>query len=367
MLISATKAALSLCTLLILAVGAFGERRSPWQVRPVERTQPSEGRAEPHHFQEIKFKAVKKHKTKQKKQPWDNSPDMCRLKGAGGRLDVNLPARGSGTKWTNPSEGDRIDLAVYRRSQQQERLCGSERGRLCWGVQVGWHNTFQRVKTQTGVCVCVCVCLSRLLTHCKSGKWLQFIAALRRSFIQQRDKHRVLCNIQEHWAHWDLNKRRRREQSSSPCRYRHQGSRRTGPTLKNNQSWPKSCTWTHRKDYSRTADRLFFWWRAFFFNTTLPETAASNLEQIIVEKTNFSPFQARWTSQTGLYTFKKPAYTCWLWSRSVISESQQLICFNSRLYPLVLWSSWWSWIMFRESHGSLFWNEKKKVLLHIFL
>ena len=164
MLISATKAALSLCTLLILAVGAFGERRSPWQVRPVERTQPSEGRAEPHHFQEIKFKAVKKHKTKQKKQPWDNSPDMCRLKGAGGRLDVNLPARGSGTKWTNPSEGDRIDLAVYRRSQQQERLCGSERGRLCWGVQVGWHNTFQRVKTQTGVCVCVCVCPGCWLT-----------------------------------------------------------------------------------------------------------------------------------------------------------------------------------------------------------
>lgn len=89
----------------------------------MERTQPSDRRAEPHHFQEIKFKAVKKTK----KQLRDNNQDMCRLKGAGGRLDVNLPARGSGTKWTNPSEGHRIDLAVYRRSQQQERLCGSER------------------------------------------------------------------------------------------------------------------------------------------------------------------------------------------------------------------------------------------------
>lgn len=113
MLISTTKAALSLRTLLILAVGAFGERRSPWRVRPVERTEPWERRAEPHHFQEIKFEAVKHQKQKQLR---DNSEDMCRLKGAGGRLDVNLTARGSGTKWTSPSEGGGTDLRVYRRS-----------------------------------------------------------------------------------------------------------------------------------------------------------------------------------------------------------------------------------------------------------
>lgn len=118
MLISTTKAALSLCTLLILAVGAFGERHSPWQVRPVERTEPWERRAEPHHFQEIKFEAVKHH---QQKQLRDNSEDMCRLKGAGGRVDVNLTARGGGTKWTSPSEGGGTDLRVYRLSQQRER------------------------------------------------------------------------------------------------------------------------------------------------------------------------------------------------------------------------------------------------------
>ncbi len=44
---------------------------------------------------------------------------MCRVKGAGGRLDVNFTARGSGTKWTNPSEGRRIDLTVYRQSKAE--------------------------------------------------------------------------------------------------------------------------------------------------------------------------------------------------------------------------------------------------------
>lgn len=46
---------------------------------------------------------------------------MCRLKGAGGRLGVNLTVRGSGTKQLNPSEGDRIDLRFYR----QQELHGS--------------------------------------------------------------------------------------------------------------------------------------------------------------------------------------------------------------------------------------------------
>lgn len=47
------------------------------------------------------------------------------MKRAAGLLDVNLTARGSGTKWMNPSEGDGIDLTVYRQSQQQGRLRGS--------------------------------------------------------------------------------------------------------------------------------------------------------------------------------------------------------------------------------------------------
>lgn len=52
---------------------------------------------------------------------------MCQLKGTVDQLDVNLPAAGSGTKQTNPSEGHGIDLTVYRRSWQQERLHASVR------------------------------------------------------------------------------------------------------------------------------------------------------------------------------------------------------------------------------------------------
>lgn len=78
---------------------------------------------------------------------------MCRLKGAGGRLDVNLAVSGSGTKWTNPSEGDRIDLTVYRLTAAGEtlykRLSGGVTHTLVAMLDVLKQSL--QIKTQTNV------------------------------------------------------------------------------------------------------------------------------------------------------------------------------------------------------------------------